>query len=62
MTLSAEQVALVIGLILNAVAIVKVAVMHERRMTKIEVLLSLLVKRSGITHRREDDDYIETET
>jgi len=62
MTLTAEQVALVLGLIINAIAIIKVAVMNERRMTKIEVLLSLLVKRSGIAHRREDDDYIETET
>lgn len=59
-TLSIEQVTVIVGLIINAVAVVKIAMIYERRMTKMETWLKILVKRDGFADRREDDEGIET--
>lgn len=44
------------GLVLNAIAIVRVAMIYERRMTSVETIVNILASQNGLNaHKRKDD-------
>lgn len=58
MTLDMTTLAIIGGLVINFLAIVASSNRHERRLTRIETVVSILARRSGI-HLRIDDDILE---
>jgi len=53
--LSIESIGVIGGLLINLIAVIGFSNKLERRLTKLETLTSILVSRSGI-HTRSDDN------
>lgn len=61
MNLTIENVVVAVGLLLNFLAIIGYSNRHERRMTRIETIVTILANRSGINTIRHTDHIMDLE-